>query len=302
MAQRNLLPDEIAADLSHGRFSRREALRRLALVGIAAGASGVFLSACGTSGTGSSGGSGDSGSSGDRDTTPPPGRGPDTPTASDVTFPGPSGNLHGAWAAPTGSPRAAVLVVHDNAGLTPHYFDLVGRFAGAGYATLAVDLLTGVGGAPAPDPVQASKMLVKTSPATLDAQLRAGIAELTRRAPGVKLGAVGFGFGAGLLWQHLGAGDPVLAAAVPFYGAAPDGLDFTKTHAAVLGIYPDNDAKLNESQDNADMAMMKANLVHNSTIYQGAETGFFDDTSPHYNGAAAAKAWQATLDWFKQYL
>lgn len=219
-----------------------------------------------------------------------------------MTFPGPSGTLHGAWAAPAGSPRGAVLVIHDEAGLTPHYFDLVGRFAGAGYATLAVDLLTGVGGAPAPDPAQASKMLVKTLPAKLDAELQAGIAELARRAPGVKLGAVGFGFGAGLLWQHLGAGDPALAAAVPFYGAAPDDLDFTKTHAAVLGIYPDNDAKLNESQDNTDMAMMKANLVHNATIYQGAAAGFFDDTGPRYDGAAAAKAWQATLDWFKQYL
>jgi carboxymethylenebutenolidase len=293
MAQPNVLRGDDAANLSHGRFSRRDALRRLALVGIAAGVSGTFLAGCGTSGAASSGGSAAS-------SAPPPGRGPDTPRGSDVTFPGPSGTLHGSWAAPTGKPRAAVLVVHDNAGLTPHYADLVGRFAGAGYAALSVDLLSGLGGSTGAG--DAAKVLASASPQALDAELRAGIAELARRAPGVKIGAVGFGFGAGLLWRHLGAGDEVLAAVVPFYGFAADDLNFSKSHAAVLGIYPDNDAKLSESQDNTDQALMNANLVHSATIYQGAAAGFFDDTGPRYDGAAATKAWQATLDWFKQYL
>lgn len=299
MAQPNVLRGDGVAGFSHGRLSRRDALRRLALVGIAAGVSGTFLAACGTSsGSAASGGTGSAAA-----LAPPPGRGPDTPQGSDVTFPGPSGTLHGAWAAPAGKPRAAVLVVHDNGGLTPHYSDLVGRFAGAGYAALSVDLLSGLGGAAgSADPAQVTKTLVTAPTPVLDAELRAGIAELARRAPGVKIGAVGFGFGAGLLWQHLGAGDEVLAAAVPFYGFAADDLNFSKSHAAVLGIYPDNDAKLNESQDNADQAMMNANLVHNATIYQGASAGFFDDTGPRYDGAAATKAWQATLDWFKQYL
>jgi len=70
----------------------------------------------------------------------------------------------------------------------------------------------------------------------------------------------------------------------------------------VLAIYPDSNSKLNESQDNTDMAMMQANLVHNSVIYPGSAAGFFDDTGTRYDPAAAAKAWGATLDWFKQYL
>jgi carboxymethylenebutenolidase len=89
---------------------------------------------------------------------------------------------------------------------------------------------------------------------------------------------------------------------VPFYGLSPESPDFTKSHAAVLAIYPEKDRKLNESQDNADIAMLRANLAHNSMIFPGTEDAFFNDTDPRYDGAAAAKAWQATLDWFKQYL
>jgi carboxymethylenebutenolidase len=194
-----------------------------------------------------------------------------------------------------------VLVVHDNQGLTPHFSDVVGRFAGAGYAALCVDLLSGDGGH-ATDPSQAPMALATLPPEKLIASMRAGVVELGRRTPGVKIGAVGFGFGAGALWQILGAGDPILAAAVPFYGSTPDDVDFSKSHAAILALYPENDRKLGESQDNADMAMMKANLVHNSTLYPDAAAGFFDDTGAHYNADAAAKGWQATLDWFNQYL
>jgi carboxymethylenebutenolidase len=275
-------------------------LRRVALLGIAAGASGPLLAACGSPGTGAPAA-----------TTPPPGRDPGTPLGNPVTFAGPSGELHGSWAAPTAAPRAAVLVVPDAQGLTPHFSDLTGRFAGAGYATLCVDLLSDHGNTattnladvkPEAKPGVKPAAMASAPPEKLVADLRAGIDELVRRAPGVKIGAVGFGMGGGLLWQLLNAGEPRVAAAVPFYGMAPDDLDFTRSPAAVLAIYPDNDAKLNESQDNADMAMMNANLVHNSTIYPKTTAGFFNDTDTRYDAAAAAKAWQATLDWFKQYL
>lgn len=275
---------------------RREMLRRLALVGIAAGVASPLLAACGTSEA--------------PPAAPPPGRTPGTPLGNPVSFTGPSGELHGAWAAPIGAPRAAVLVAPDAQGLTPHFTDLVGRFAGAGYATLCVDLATAGAatkalGGPSPDgapDVKPVTLATRPDPEKQVAALRAGIDELGKRAPGVKIGAVGFGLGGGTLWQLLAAGESRLAAAVPFYGLAPDELDFSKSHAAVLAVYPDNDAKLNESQDNADMAMMNANLVHNSVIYQGTAAGFFNDTDTRYNHDAAAKAWGATLDWFKQYL
>lgn len=57
----------------------------------------------------------------------------------------------------------------------------------------------------------------------------------------------------------------------------------------MLAIYPDSNSKLNESQDNTDMAMMQANLVHNSVIYPGSAAGFFDDTGTRYDPAAGGQ-------------
>jgi len=277
----------------------RQALRRLALVGIAACATSSLLVGCGAAAP-------EAPPSTAPATSAPspadlPGRDPDTPTGRDVTFAGPSGLLRGSWAAPVGKLKGAVLVVHDSQGLTPHYADVVGRFAGAGYAALCVDLLSGQTSATT-EPSQAPMALATLPPAKLLASMRAGIVELGRRAPGAKIGAVGFGFGAGALWQLLGAGDPILAAAVPFYGPTPEDVNFAKSHAAVLAMYPGNDRKLGESQDNADMAMMNANLVHNSTLYPNADAGFFDETGAHYDADAASRAWKATLDWLNRYL
>ena len=68
------------------------------------------------------------------------------------------------------------------------------------------------------------------------ADLRAGLDELGKRAPGVKLGMVGFCFGGGMTWSMLNAGEPRLAVAAPFYGPGVDGADFSKSKAAVLGV------------------------------------------------------------------
>lgn len=220
-----------------------------------------------------------------------------------MSFAGPSGPLRGVWAAPAGKPRAGVLLVHDKQGLTDHFSDLVGRFAGVGYGTLCVDLLSTQGRSDAlADLAQAAAALATAPPATLLAGLRAGIDELARRAPGAGVGAVGFGFGGDMVWQLLALGEPRLAAAVPFYGLAPGRPDFSRSHAWVLAIYAQMDKRGIDNQDKTDQALRHANLGHTSISYPGTEDGFFDDTGPHYNPGAAGQAWRATLDWFNQHL
>jgi carboxymethylenebutenolidase len=68
-------------------------------------------------------------------------------SAGPVTFPGSGATLMGYQAHPTGAgPFPVVLVCHENRGLTAHIQDVARRFAKAGYATLAVDLLSRQGG------------------------------------------------------------------------------------------------------------------------------------------------------------
>ena len=98
-----------------------------------------------------------------------------------ITFPGGTGTMSGAFAAAQ-NPKGAVLVVHENRGLTDHIRAVAGRLAGDGYTTLAPDLLSRAGGtAGASD---ATAVLGGISEADLVADLRSGLAELGRRGAG----------------------------------------------------------------------------------------------------------------------
>lgn len=144
-----------------------------------------------------------------------------------ITWPGPNGQLQGAWAQ-AASPRGAVLVIHENKGLNDWVRSVAGRLAGIGYSALAIDLLSEEGGtATFTDPAAATAALGKIAPDRFVADLKSGLDEVARRAPGQKLGVVGFCFGGGLTWQLLAAGEPRLSAAVPFYGPLPDNPNFS---------------------------------------------------------------------------
>ena len=143
-----------------------------------------------------------------------------------------------------------MLVIHENKGLNDWGRSVAGRLAGAGYSALAIDLLSEEGGtATFADPAAATAALGKAPPERFVADVRSGLDELARRVPDKKLAVVGFCFGGGLTWRLLAAGEPRIAAAVPFYGPAPDDPDFAGSkQAAVLGFYGELDTRVNATQ------------------------------------------------------
>jgi carboxymethylenebutenolidase len=297
------IAEEIATDHVDGLLSRREALRRLALVGVGAAAATALIAACGNgTSTGPTAGAPATSSGQPTDQAPPPGI-ENALATTPVTWAGPRGELQGAWAQAE-SPKGAVLVVHENKGLTDWVRSVTGRFAGIGYSSLAVDLLSAEGGTAAfKDPAEATAALSKISPEDFVGDLKSGVAELQRRAPGVKVAAVGFCMGGGLVWQLLAAGEPELAAAVPFYGPLPDGADFSGSKdVAVLGFYGSKDARVTGTKDAAQQALDKAGLVNELIVEQGADHAFFNDTGERYDATAAADAWQRVQDWFTKYV
>jgi carboxymethylenebutenolidase len=127
--------------------------------------------------------------------------------------------------------------------------------------------------------------------------------ELERRAEGAKLATIGFCFGGGMTWQLLAAGEPRLAAAVPFYGPFPEGADLSgSANAAVLGVYAGEDGRVNGTMEAAEAALTDAGLTHELRMFDGVDHAFFNDTGPRYDAEAAAEAYQAMLDWFGQHL
>jgi carboxymethylenebutenolidase len=294
MALREYLIDEVTEDFDDGILSRREALRRLGLLGVGLSSAGALLAGCG--------GSDDAPA---RIEAVP--RGSTTPTsaaplrAETIRFTAPSGEVTAAYAAPA-DPRGSLLVIHENRGLTPHFVDLVGRFAGDGWAALCVDLVSPDGGTATLGDAGVPAALGAAPVERLVGDLRAGIDELERRAPGAKVGAVGFCFGGGMTWQLLQAGESRLAAAVPFYGPAPDEPDFSQARAAVLAVYGELDARVNASRDAATAALEAAGLPYEVKTYAGADHAFFNDTGSRYNKDAATLA-KADLDaWLQKHL
>ncbi|HEX2273616.1 MAG TPA: dienelactone hydrolase family protein [Acidimicrobiales bacterium] len=294
MALRDYLAGEVAQDFADGLLTRREALRRLGLLGLSLTGASALLAGCGDD---------DDDEAATLPTSPATtGRPAGEDQADVIRFRGPTGELQAAYAAP-GRTKASLVVIHENRGLTPHFHDLVRRFGGEGFAALCVDLLSSEGGtASLTDPARAPAALSAAPMDRLLADLRAGIDELQRRTPGPKVGAVGFCFGGGMTWNLLQAGEARLAAAAPFYGPAPENPDFSRARAAVLAVYGELDARVNATRDRAKAALEAAGLPHEIRTFAGADHAFFNETGPRYNPQAAREAYQALLQWFNRYL
>ncbi len=316
------LVEEIALDFRDGHISRREALRRLGLMGLGAtAATSLLTTACGgepantaspdptstepdvtATPTATASETAPTASASAEPPGPPPVLPPSKATEA-ITFPEPEKRtLQGAWAA-ADSPKGGVLVIHENKGLNDHTRHVAGRFAAAGYSALAIDLLSEEGGtASLGDPANATAALGKVAPERFVADMRAGLDEIAKRTPKKKLGVIGFCFGGGMTWRMVASKDARVAAAVPFYGSLPDGADFTGSKAAVLGVYAELDARVNASRDAAKAALEKAKLVHEIVTYPAADHAFLNDTGKRFNQAAADAAWKKVLEFCAKYL
>ena len=118
MALRNYLVGEVAEDFVDGLLSRREALRRLTLLGLQCEQCDCLA---GRLRRPTGGGSGAPSPAADTPAPAPvtttPGRTATTKAGEAVRFPGPAGELQGGGGARE-DPQGALLVIHENRGLT----------------------------------------------------------------------------------------------------------------------------------------------------------------------------------------
>jgi carboxymethylenebutenolidase len=93
-----------------------------------------------------------------------------------------------------------------------------------------------------------------------------------------------------------------LAAAVAFYGSAPPLEEVPKIKAGVLVHHASMDKRLIDGWPAYEAALKANGIRHSGYVYEGAQHGFHNDTTPRYNEAAAKLAWQRTLEVFNKYL
>lgn len=292
-------------DFWRGFFSRRQFLRNAAIL---AGGSFVAL-ACGPEATATL-----APTQAPAATQVPPaaaGAGvsvsPDDPRieAGPVEFQSNGNTLLGYLSRPKGEgPHPAVLVVHENRGLLPHFPDITRRLAVEGYAALAVDLLSRVGGTSSfagPDEMRTALRSIPRDKFLKDSN--AGVAYLQSQSfvRRDRVGAMGFCFGGGIVWL-MAVSNPELRAAVPFYGSAPPLDKVPNLQVPVLGIYAALDNRIGAGVPDLEKALKDNGKTHKFVTYAGANHAFFNDTGRRYHPEAAGGAWSETLGWFETYL
>ena len=224
-----------------------------------------------------------------------------------VTVPSPQGlgEIKGYFVRPAdaGAKKLpGVLVVHENRGLNPYIEDVTRRLGVLGYMALAPDGLTSVGGYPGDDE-KGGAAFGKVDRVKMAEDFVAAARWLKARPDCTgKLGAVGFCFGGGIVNTLAVRLGPDLAAGVPFYGGQPPAADVAKIKAAMLMHYGGLDARVNAGWPPYEEALKANHVKYEGYIYEGANHGFHNDTTPRYDKAAATLAWTRTLDWFNKNL
>jgi carboxymethylenebutenolidase len=196
----------------------------------------------------------------------------------------------------------AVLVIHENKGLTDWVRGVADQLAAAGYIAIAPDLLSGMGPkggktSDFPSVDAATQALYRLPPDQVTADLNA-VADYILKVPAVngKLVVSGFCWGGGQSFRFAG-NRPDLKAAFVFYGPGPmDKETASKIHCPVYGFYGGMDNRINAGIPKTKEAMKAAGKTYEPVIYAGAGHGFMrageEATASEANRKARNEAWQ----------
>lgn len=195
----------------------------------------------------------------------------------------------------------AVLVIHENRGLNPYIKDVARRVAKAGFMALAPDGLSSVGGYPGnDDDGRALQRAVDREKLMND--FFAGYEHLAARDDSTgKVGCVGFCYGGGVC-NALAVAYPELNASVPYYGRQADPKDVPKIQAPLQLHYGGLDDRINAGWPAYEAALKEHGKTYEAYIYEGANHGFHNDSTPRYDSSAAELAWSRTSEFFSEHL
>ncbi len=220
-----------------------------------------------------------------------------------MAIPGAGVTLDGYLAKPRGTePRPAVIVIHENRGLTPHIKDVTRRIAIAGFVGFGIDCLAPQGGTPA-DEDRAREMFGRVQPAAVVAWLRATVAALRAR-PDVngRVGAVGFCWG-GSRVNDLAVAEPTLDAGVAYYGGQPPADAVAAIRAPLMLHYAGLDERLNAGIPAYEAALRQHGKRYELFMYPGVNHSFNNEPgAARYDRAAAELAWTRTTEFLRRTL
>jgi carboxymethylenebutenolidase len=221
---------------------------------------------------------------------------------SDVHFDSGGATLAGYLALPDGpGPHPGLVAIHELYGLNANMRGVADRFAGEGYAALAVDLFAGRSRALCIARLMSGMLLSSLDHSGLR-DLRAALASLSARpeVDASRIGAIGFCMG-GSLAIAWACTDDRLRAIAPFYGFNPRPLSAVARSCPVVGSYPEKDFTRGAGEKLA-AELTRHGIRNDVKVYSGARHSFFNEDGRAYDPAASADAWRRVLEFFGQEL
>jgi carboxymethylenebutenolidase len=202
---------------------------------------------------------------------------------------------------------AAVVVIHENMGLTDWVRGVADQLAAAGYLAIAPDLLSGLapnGGKTSDFPSldAAREAIYKLQPDAVTADLNA-VTDYVRKLPAAsgKVAVAGFCWGGSQSFRFA-TNRRDLAAAFVFYGTGPENVGAIQ--APVYGFYGGTDARVDATVPKTAELMKQAKKRYEPVTYEGAGHGFMrsgeDPNGSEPNKKARQEAWQRWLELLKK--
>jgi carboxymethylenebutenolidase len=213
-------------------------------------------------------------------------------------------SVHAYVAYPERKDRApAVVVIHEVFGLTEWEPTVGDRLAKAGYVAIVPDLLSSKFGLSPASPDSGRKLIQQLEPERITADLDAAVA-YANGLPAVqagKVGTIGFCWGGGQSFRYA-TNNPALAAAVVCYGPAPDSLALPRIKAKVLGVYGENDARIDATLPDVRARLGAAKVEFADKIYPGTGHGFLKPGRVGSDGPQVDAAWADILAFYRKTL
>jgi carboxymethylenebutenolidase len=227
-------------------------------------------------------------------------------TSEMVQFTSPGGNVNAYVSRPKdGKNLGTVIVIHENRGLVNHIKDVARHFAKDGFAAIAVDCMSRVGGSDKWNGSdEATKEIQKVTGDMVAEDLTAAVAYMKKQNyVNGKCGVVGYCWGGG---QSLNFATKCkdLNAAVVYYGRNPTPLEsVANIPCAVMGNYGEDDPNIMPGVEPLKASMAKAGKSFDVKVYPGAKHAFNNNTNAdRYHPEAAKDAWARTVGFFKKNL
>lgn len=207
-----------------------------------------------------------------------------------------------AW--PERKDRApTVIVIHQIYGLTQWETTVVDKLAGRGYVAVAPDLLASRYGK-SPESADSARKLF----AGLTAERIAGDLDATAAwvdtLPGAERGnmaTIGFCWGGQQSFAYA-THNPKLKAVVVCYGPAPDSAAMARIAAPILGVYAENDARVNDPLPQVSGTMQALGKPFTYDFYPGTGHGFLTPGRTGNDTDQPALAWERIFAFYAQHL